>query len=104
MAKRTVQIQGSEVVDSGTIDLDLEDVRQADGSRLTEDGAAELAQEVLRRVGRGRPSLTSPGRRSPQLRVSIPQQTQTKLRQRADAEHRTVSEVAREALERYLAS
>lgn len=104
MAKRTVHIRDSETVDGGAIDLDAEDVRLADGSRLTEDRAAELAQEVLHRVGRGRPSLTAPGQHSPQLRVSIPQQVHAELRQRADAEHRTVSDVAREALERYLAS
>jgi len=62
----------------------------------------ELAEQVLRTSGRGRPSLTAPGERSPQLRLSVPQQLRDGLRARADAEHRSVPELAREAIDRYL--
>ena len=102
MARGKVRIMNAEVVDGGTIDLDQEDVRLADGTRLTEDRADEFAEEVLRGVGR--PSLSAPGRRSPQLRLAIPEQTRDQLKARAAAEHRSVSEIAREALDRYLAS
>lgn len=104
MAKKTIRINDVEVTDGGSIDLDVEDVRMADGTRLTEAGARELAEQVLRTSSRGRPSLTAPGERSPQLRLTVPEQLRDGLRARADAEHRSVSELAREAIERYLAS
>jgi len=91
-------------VDGGGINLDVEDVRLADGSRLTEAKAEALAEEVLAKVGRGRPSLTAPGERSPQLRLTVPAELREQLRARAEREHRSVSVLAREALERYLAS
>jgi hypothetical protein len=93
-----------ELVDGGDIDLDAEDVRLADGTRLTEAGAAALAEEILHTVGRGRPSLTAPGEHSPQLRLSVPADLHHRLKTRAATEHRSMSRVAREALERYLAS
>lgn len=94
----------TENTDRGTIDLDETDVRLPDGSRLTEARAEQLAAEVLERAGRGRPSLTEPGVRSPQLRLSVPAELRSRLDQRAAAEHRSVSTVVREALEHYLGS
>lgn len=90
--------------DGGAIDLDVEDVRLADGTRLTEARAEALAEEVLTSLGRGRPSLTAPGERSPQLRLSVPAELRDRLQAQADREHRSVSAVAREALEQFLAS
>ena len=104
MTGKKVRIENAEVHDGGSIDLDREDVRLADGTRLTEARAEELAQEVLRAAGRGRPSLSAPGRRSPQLRLAIPEQVRAELQARAAAEHRSISDIAREALNRYLAS
>lgn len=104
MKRKTVRIDDADVVDGGSIDLDAEDVRLADGTRLTEARADELAHEVLHAAGRGRPSLSTPGQRSPQLRLAIPEHVRDQLRARAQAEHRSVSELAREALDRYLAS
>jgi hypothetical protein len=104
MTKQTVRIHGTDVVDKGSVDLDNERIDLPDGTRLTEAGAEDLAAEVLRAAGRGRPSLTAPGRRSPQLRLSVPEGVRDGLRQRAAVERRSVSEVAREALEQYLAS
>jgi hypothetical protein len=104
MAKKSIRIKGVDVTDVGSIDLDVEDVRLGDGTRLTEAGAHELAEQVLRTSSRGRPSLTAPGERSPQLRLTVPEQLRDGLRARAGAEHRSVSELAREAIERYLAS
>lgn len=57
----SLRINDEPVTDHGTIDLDEEDVRLADGTRLTEARAQELAREVLERAGRGRPSLSRPG-------------------------------------------
>lgn len=104
MTKNTVRIKDDDIHDGGSIDLDVEEVHLADGTRLTEARARDLAQEVLHASGRGRPSLSAPGQRSPQLRLSIPKQLRDGLKARADTEERSVSEVAREALERYLAS
>ncbi len=104
MTKKTVRIDNTEVIDGGSIDLDAEDVRLADGTLLTEARADELAREVLHAAGRGRPSLSAPGHRSPQLRLAIPERMRDELEARAQAEHRSVSELAREALDRYLAS
>ncbi len=104
MGKKALRIKDVGVVDGGSIDLDVEDVRLADGTRLTEAGAQELAGQVLLASGRGRPSLTAPGERSPQLRLSVPEHLRDGLKARAAAEHRTVSELAREAIDRYLAS
>jgi hypothetical protein len=104
MTTKDARIQPLYLHDGGAIDLDVEDVRLADGTRLTEAKAHSLAQEVLTRTGRGRPSLTAPGERSPQLRLSVPAELRTRLQAQADREHRSVSALAREALERFLAS
>jgi len=69
---RPLRIRGEQVQDRGTINLDEHDIRLADGTRLTEARADELAAEILERTGRGRPSLSRPGVRSPQLRLSVP--------------------------------
>lgn len=103
MAKKS-RTRESTYVDGGDIDLDKEQIRLSDGTRLTEAKAAELAEEVLAKIGRGRPSLTAPGERSPQLRVTVPAELREQLQARADLEHRSLSGLAREALERYLAS
>lgn len=100
----SARIRDERVRDRGTIDLDKQDVRLADGTRLTEAKAAELAGEILERAGRGRPSLSGSGARSPQLRLSVPEELRSRLLQRAEAEHRSVSHLVREALEHYLAS
>lgn len=99
-----VRIHGKEVRDRGTIDLDKEDVRLADGTRLTEATAERLTEEMLERTGRGRPSLSRSGTRSPQLRLSVSNELRGRLLQRAEDEHRSVSNLVREALEHYLAS
>jgi hypothetical protein len=101
MSKRSVSVDGIVYVDAGPIDLDAEPVYLSDGTRLTEDLAEELAEEVLRSAGR--PSLSSRGQRSPQLRLSVPAELDLRLRSRAARENRTISELTREALERYLA-
>lgn len=94
-------IDGVPYVDGGPIDLAEEPVYLADGTPLTEAIAAEITEEVLRKVGR--PSLSGKRQRSPQLRLSLPAELHVRLHSRATKENRTVSEVTREALRRYLA-
>ncbi len=101
---RPLRIRGEQVQDRGTINLDEHDIRLADGTRLTEARADELAAEILERTGRGRPSLSRPGVRSPQLRLSVPDDLRSRLAQRAKDEHRSISNLVRDALEHYLAS
>jgi len=86
------------------IDLDVEEVYEPDGTRLTEQRAHQIAEETIAEIRRGRPSLSrGAGHSSPQISIRITTSTRDRAAQRARAEGRTVSELTREALERYLA-
>lgn len=84
------------------VDLEKEDVRLADGTRLTEDIAGQIAEQVLRSVGR--PSLSGSRERSPQIAFRVPPTVRDRAVEIAAREGKTVSELAREALEERLAS
>ena len=84
------------------VDLDAEDVRLADGSRLTEDRAAEIVDEVRRRVGR--PSLTGEAAASPRIAFRVTPGVRDRAAQVAAREGKTVSQLAREALEERVAA
>lgn len=88
--------------DENVIDLDAEVVRDGRGRRITEADAARIAEQTLARVGR--PSLTGAGQRSPAVSFRVSTRTRELAEQRAAAEGKTVSQIAREALERYIAS
>jgi predicted HicB family RNase H-like nuclease len=83
------------------VDLDKVDVRLADGTRLTEEVAVQIAEETLRSVGR--PSLSGARRRSPQIAFRVPLAVRDQAAEVAAQEGKTVSELAREALEQRLA-
>jgi hypothetical protein len=84
--------------------------RLASGKILTEEDAERIADEIesdepvvftgIRLVGR--PSLGGNGT-SPQLSLRVPRELYDAAAERAIAEGRTVSAVAREALEKFLA-
>lgn len=84
------------------IDLDAEAVYLADGTRLTEKLAAEIAQNALTRR-RGRPSVTGASARTPSLTVRVPPQTRDALETIAAVQGRRLADVSREALEEYVA-
>ncbi|MGH3549437.1 MAG: ribbon-helix-helix protein, CopG family [Pseudonocardiaceae bacterium] len=87
------------------IDLDAEDVRRPDGTRLSEHAAQQLASEAITTGRRGRPAVdpdVSPGERSPRVTFRVPAQTRRQLEQRARDQGRPVADVLREAVERYL--
>jgi predicted HicB family RNase H-like nuclease len=84
------------------VDLDAEDVRLADGSRLTEDRAAEIVEEVRRRAGR--PSLTGEAAASPRITFRTTPSTRDRAAVIAAQEGKTVSQLAREALEERVAA
>ena len=79
------------------VDLDAEDVRLADGTRLTEQRAGEIVDEVRRRGGR--PSLTGEAAASPRIAFRVTPGVRDRAAQVAAREGKTVSQLAREALE-----
>jgi predicted HicB family RNase H-like nuclease len=84
------------------VDLDAEDVRLADGTRLTEQRAAEIVDEVRRRGGR--PSLTGEAAASPRIAFRVTPGVRDRAAQVAAREGKTVSQLAREALEARVAT
>src|SRR4051794_24456802 len=84
------------------VDLDEEDVRLADGTRLTPQAADEIVERA-RRVA-GRPSLSGEAQHSPQIAFRVPRTLRDKAAEIAAKEGKTVSELAREALEDRIAA
>jgi hypothetical protein len=83
------------------VDLDAEEVYLADGRRLTEQVAEDLAQRALARH-RGRPSVTGERVRTPSLTVRVPPETRTALEEMAKAQGKRLADVSREALDEYV--
>lgn len=86
------------------IDLDDEVVLDKKGRRVTEHRAQAIAADTLERAGVGRPSLTAPGRHSPEVKARVPEELRTRLHEAADRERTTSSDLIRKALDRYLSS
>lgn len=91
------------------IDLDQEDVRLPDGRRLTDDLAERMAREGRDEARRrnlvpGRKSLSGDGSHSPRVQFRLPESLRAAAEAKAAEKGVTVSVLAREALERYLAS
>ncbi|HLI55531.1 MAG TPA: CopG family transcriptional regulator [Actinomycetota bacterium] len=83
------------------IDLDTEEVYLADGTRLTEDVAAELAEEVFGRRP-GRPSITGEPAKTPNLTVRVPPEVRNSLEEIAARQGRRVADVTRDAVTEYI--
>jgi hypothetical protein len=83
------------------------------GVELTDELTERLADEAevgydldtgqIVHVGRGRPSLSG-DQTSPQVTFRLPGELRAKAEERAQREGKTLSALAREAMERYLAS
>ncbi len=86
------------------VDLDRDVVVDQHGRRITEQRARDLAEDAVRTVRAGRPSLTSPGQRSPEVKARVPADLRQRLTEEAQRRGTTTSELVREALEEYLAS
>jgi hypothetical protein len=84
------------------VDLEAEEVRDRQGRRVTEEYAERAAVEALRIARPGRPALGAVGQHSPRVSFRVPEQVRRQAERRAAAEGRSVSEIARDALERYL--
>lgn len=83
------------------VDLEREEVRLSSGRRLTPQLADEIVAAV-RRSG-GRPSLSGEPARSPQIAFRVPPEVRARAAKVAAAEGKTISQLAREALEARLA-
>jgi len=97
--------QTADVTDVADVDLDAEEIHVG-GRRLAESEAADLARRILAKhagARGGRPSLGAKGP-SPRVAFRVPRELRTKVEERAAREGKRVSEIAREALEKYLAS
>jgi predicted HicB family RNase H-like nuclease len=79
------------------VDLEEDDVRLADRTRLTEQRAAEIVEEVRGRGGR--PSLTGEAAVSPRIAFRVTPGVRNRAAQIAAREGKTISQLAREALE-----
>lgn len=86
------------------VDLATEDVRDSQGRRITEDYARRAADYDPARVRRGRRSLTGGSTHSPRVSFCVPESLRAAVEQATEREGKSVSELAREALEQYLAS
>lgn len=103
---RKVQIRdGSGAAQEFTLgeaaDLDAEDIRDSRGRRVTEAYVRAAVAEAQEHVGRGRPSLSGSSA-SPQVTFRLSAQLRERMERRAASEGKRVSEIAREALERYV--
>ncbi len=85
------------------IDLDREVVLDKGGQRITGEYAQQAAAEVLEKAGRGRPSLSGGATHSPHVSFRVPRQIRDQAEEVARQQGRRVSDVARQALEEYLA-
>src|SRR4051812_10430148 len=79
------------------VDLDAEDVRLKSGQKLTREVADRVSEEG-KRPG-GRPSLSGNATISPQIAFRVPAEIRELAEAVAASEHKTVSQLAREALE-----
>ena len=89
------------------VDLDDEEIYLCDGTRLTEQRAEQIAADTLAEVRRrnlvpGRKSLTGGGVHSPRVQFRVPENIRAQAEQRAAAEGKSLSALARDALEHYL--
>ncbi len=83
------------------VDLEADEIYLADGRRLTERRAEEIAERALARH-RGRPSVSGGRRRTPSLTVRVPQPTREALEKLARAQGKRLADVSREALDEYV--
>lgn len=86
------------------IDLDAEEVYLADGTRLTEAKATEMAEEAIQHHYRlrGRPSVTGGSEHTPKLTLRVPMQTRDALEEIATRQGRRLADVGRDAFDEYI--
>lgn len=97
MAKRTKPKITSDTPIGEDVDLRRDDVRLPDGTRLTEEVVDDVVEQV-RRTG-GRPSLTGDSAASPRVSFRLTPDVRERAATIAEREGKTISQLAREALE-----
>lgn len=96
--------------DDRDVDLDREDLRDRHGNRVTREYVERALADIVdedalvtpSEVRPGRPSLSGGRTHSPQVTFRVPDQLHRQAVDAAEREGKTVSALAREALERYL--
>lgn len=83
------------------VDLETEDTRLPDGSRLTEAAAEEIVERVHNRHP-GRPSVSGGRERTPVMTVRVTRATRAALEEIASGKGRRLADVSREALDEYV--
>lgn len=83
------------------VDLEDEDIRLPDGSRLTEAKAAEIVERVHGRHP-GRPSVSGDRERTPVMTVRVTRAARAALEEIASAQGRRLADVSRDALDEYI--
>lgn len=86
------------------VDLETEEIYLPNGQRLTNELAAELAEDAMAHHyrTRGRPSLTGAGEHTPRMTLRVPEGTRRALEAIASSEGRRLADVGREALDEYV--
>lgn len=102
MSERTPPAITTDTPIGPDVDLDGEDIRLADGTRLTQQGADGIVDEVRRSTGR--PSLSGKAAASPRIAFRVDPVVRDHAAQVAAREGKTISQLAREALEERVAA
>lgn len=97
MAKRAKPKITSETPIGEDVDLQRDDVRLPDGTRLTEEVVDDIVEQVRRKGGR--PSLTGDSAASPRVSFRLTPDVRKRAATIAEREGKTISQLAREALE-----
>jgi predicted HicB family RNase H-like nuclease len=97
MAKRAKPKITSDTPIGEDVDLRFDDVRLPDGTRLTEELADDIVEQVRRKGGR--PSLTGDSAASPRVSFRLTPDVRERAATIAEREGKTISQLAREALE-----
>ncbi|MEP7021956.1 MAG: hypothetical protein ABI808_15025 [Pseudonocardiales bacterium] len=100
-ARRTPKVTRRSSIEND-VDLDHDDVRLSDGTRLTEQRAADLIGEIPQRGGR--PSLSGQAAILPRVTFRLTPDIRDRAAALAESEGKTISQLAREALEARVAA
>jgi hypothetical protein len=102
MARRTPPRITEQTRVGTDVDLERDDIRLADGTRLTPEIADSIVEQVHRTSGR--PSLSGKAAASPQIAFRVAPDLRDRAAELAAREGKTVSQLAREALEDRIAT
>lgn len=83
------------------VNLDKEVVLDSNGRRITEARARQIARQT-HDLAVGRPSLSSPGVHSPEIKARVPMKLKKSLQREAKRRGQTSSELVRQAIEEFL--